>query len=307
MTNLLITLFITDADDTLSSSVRKSYGMLASAVSILANILLFLIKFFVGIIFSNIAITADAINNLSDMATSIVGAVGFKLSAEPPDKEHPFGHARIEYISALFVAIFILIIGLNLANSSIEKIITPAPVVFSWSMIIALLFSIAIKLWLSRFNSTLGKKIGSPTLKAIAMDSLNDTISTSIILLGIIFSSYTNIQLDGILGLVVSLFIVKSGLQMVKETVSPLLGEAPNEQLVNSIQQKLCSYDDVIDFHDLIIHNYGPNKYFVSVHIEIDANNDLISSHNIVEKIENDFLNDLDIHLVSHIDPKISA
>lgn len=305
MTKLLIKCFIKNHTETKLPSVREAYGRLGSIVGILANLILCLTKLGVGIIFNSIAILADGFNNLSDAGSSIVTLVGFKLSSKPADEDHPFGHARIEYISGLIISFIIFLLGFELIKSSISKIINPEPMLVSLPMIIVLVFSIILKLWLSYFNHTLGKLISSSTLEATATDSRNDVIATSAILIAIIISHFTGLQLDGYLGCLVGVFILYSGYGILIETTNPLLGQAVDSALTQEMGQKLLSYEGVLGYHDLVVHSYGPNHYFASVHVEVSADEDLLSCHDKLDLIERDFARDFNVTLVIHPDPII--
>lgn len=306
MIDLLIKLFVKNSNDTKNPTVREAYGLLGSIVGVLCNLILFASKLAIGTIFNSISITADAINNLSDAGSSIITWIGFKLSSKPADEDHPFGHARVEYISGLVVSFLILMLGVELIKSSVDKILHPEPLSFSLIMIIVLILSIFAKLWLSLFNRKLGAKIDSTTLKATATDSMNDVIATSVVLISILISYFTHLQVDGYMGFLVALFIIYSGINLIKETISPLLGEAPTTELVSSIEEKIRSYKNVLGFHDLVVHNYGPGRCFASVHVEVDANEDILKSHDLIDNIEREFSEMLGINLVIHLDPIIT-
>ncbi|MGL6173675.1 MAG: cation diffusion facilitator family transporter, partial [Cellulosilyticaceae bacterium] len=286
MTQFLIKTFIKNAEDIKNPRVREHYGLLGSIVGISCNLLLFLSKLTIGVIFNSISITADAINNLSDAGSSIITWIGFRLSSKPADEDHPFGHARVEYITGLVISFLILMLGIELIKSSFDKILHPEPLTFSSIIIVVLILSIAAKLWLSFFNRKLGNIIGSTTLKATATDSMNDVIATSVVLISILISHFTGFQVDGYMGMIVALFIIYSGINLIKETISPLLGEAPTAELVLSIEEKISSYEGVLGFHDLVVHNYGPDRCFASVHVEVDANEDILKSHDLIDNIE---------------------
>lgn len=303
MTKLLIKLFIKDYENTNDLVVRGKYGILSGLVGIITNLILCSIKIFAGLISGSLSIMADGINNLSDAGSSIVTMVGFKLATLPPDEEHPFGHERIEYISGMIVAFIIVIIGLSLLKSSIEKIINPTPVDANIYVYIILVSSILLKLWQGIFNRKVGKKINSTAILATSQDSLNDVISTFVVLVGIIVSILTSFNIDGYLGILVSLFILKSGFDLVKETAKPLIGVAPNKEEVDEISKKILSYDGILGIHDLVFHSYGPNKKFITVHTEVDASVDVMLSHDMIDNIERDFKYDLNIDLVIHMDP----
>lgn len=299
----LFKLFIKDYNNISNPQVRESYGKLAGIVGVLSNTLLCIIKVAAGIVTSSISIIADGINNLTDAASSVITLIGFKLAAMPEDEEHPYGHARFEYLTGLIVSIIIIFVGFSLGKSSIEKIINPSELLFSTTTIIILIIAIIIKIWQALFNFYAGKKINSTALKATAQDSRNDVISTSILLLSVILNKAFNINIDGILGLLVAIFIIYSGICLIKETSSPLLGEAPSEDLVKQIADMVLSYENVLGIHDLVVHNYGPGKVFASLHIEMDADMDVMVSHDIVDNIEREMADKLHIHFVAHMDP----
>lgn len=305
MTNVLIRWFIREPQNTQDPVVRGRYGKLAGAVGIFCNLLLFCGKFLVGLLSNSVSILADAVNNLSDASSSIVTLVGFKLSEKPADKDHPFGHARIEYLSGMAVATLILVIGVELAKSSIEKILHPEAVEFSLVLVCVLAASIGVKLWMAGFNRRIGKLIGSATLEATFMDSRNDVIATAAVLLASIVGEIFSINLDGWMGLAVALFILYSGIGILKDTVDPLLGEAPTEELTHQIGQKLLSYDKVLGIHDLIVHDYGPGRRFASVHVELDSTLDVLEGHDIIDNIERDFEEQQHIEMVIHYDPVV--
>ena len=303
MGNFLFKKFIKNYEDVKNPEVRDSYGKLAGIVGILSNLLLCAMKMLVGFISGSIAIVADAVNNLADASSSVITLVGFKLAAMPEDKEHPYGHARIEYIAGMVVSLIIIIVGVELGKSSFEKILHPEPLEFSISIVIVLLLAIAIKVWQAMFNVSAGKKINSLTLIATGADSRNDVIATSAVLISIIAGYIFDIQIDGYMGVLVAIFIIWSGISLVRETISPLLGEAPDPELVNEIEEIVMSYDGVIGIHDLVVHNYGPGKIFASIHIEVDAAVDVMVSHDLVDNIEGRLQQDLNIFVTAHMDP----
>ena len=306
MTNLLIRLFVKDYQDVENHTVRERYGKFAGIVGIATNILLFCIKIFAGIVFHSVAIVADAVNNLSDSASSVVTLVGFKLSAKPADKEHPYGHARIEYISGLIVSLVILLLGFQLAQSSLGKILHPEESETSLVAVGILVVSVLIKLWQFLFYRTVGRRISSTTLEATAADSRNDVFSTVAILIGMGITWLTSYNLDGWMGLIVALLIVVGGVQLIMETSNPLLGVAPTEELVQGIYQKILSYDGVLGLHDLNVHNYGPGRCFASVHCEVPAEQDILVSHDIIDNIEREVGAEMGINLVIHMDPVVT-
>lgn len=305
MGKLLFKLFIKDKDNTSDPAVREKYGKLAGAVGIVSNLLLCIMKITIGLFSKSIAIIADGINNLADASSSIITLIGFKLASVPEDEDHPYGHARIEYLAGLFVSIFIIVIGVQLLKTSFLKILNPEPLVFSYTTIIILIAAILIKLWQSAFNVTVGKKIKSVALMATAADSRNDVISTTAVLISILVGRFTGFNIDGYMGCLVALFIIWSGIQLVRETSSPLLGEAPDPEMVNEILEIVLREPGVLGVHDLMVHNYGPGKVFASVHVEVDADGDLMKSHDMVDNIERIVKDVLKIHFVVHMDPVV--
>jgi len=303
VTNFLIRLFIKDYRNLSDPKVRERYGTFAGAVGIASNLLLFLIKIVVGTLFNSIAVTADAVNNLSDSGSSLVALFGFKLSGKPADAQHPYGHARIEYISGLIVSFIVVILGVQLVQGSVAKIINPEMPQFGIVVIVALVVSILIKLWQAMFYRNIGRKIDSPTLVATAIDSRNDVLSTAVVLAGTLISRFTGVNLDGYMGVAVALFILVSGVKLIIETSSPLLGTAPSKELVQEIYKKILSYEGILGLHDLAVHNYGAGNTFASAHCEVSAAQDIMVSHDIIDNIERDFKDDLGIELVIHMDP----
>lgn len=304
MTKLLIKLFIKNADATTPKG-RELFGRLAGAVGIICNLILSIMKLIIGTVTNSVSITADATNNISDAGSSIVTLVGFRLSGKPADKDHPYGHARIEYISSLIISFIILLIGCSIFKESVIKIFKPEESLFNIATVIILVASILVKLWLSVFNTYLGKQIDSKALEATAIDSRNDVITTTAVLIASVISHFTGFNLDGYMGVIVSIFILISGINLVKETLNPLLGQPPTKEMFESIEKKILSYDNVLGVHDLMVHSYGPNTYFASAHIEMDAKIDVLVCHDIMDQIERDFKSDLNIHLVVHLDPTI--
>ncbi len=304
MTKLIIKLFLKNKNPDTASG-RESYGRIAGIVGIICNLLLSILKFVIGTVSNSVSITADATNNIADAGSSIITLVGFRLSEKPADEDHPYGHARIEYITGLIISFLILLIGYDILKSSVDKIIHPEESVFSWVTVIILVSSIIVKLWLSRFNKILGKQIKSTALEATAADSRNDCISTAAVLVATIISHFTSLNLDGFMGVGVAIFILISGIGLVKETIGPLLGQAPSKEMYEKIEQKILSYENVLGVHDLLVHSYGPGSYFASAHIEMDAKIDVLVCHDIMDKIERDFSKQLNIHLVVHLDPTV--
>lgn len=306
MTNFIIKKFIKNYESVNDPKVRESYGVTASIIGIIANIILSAGKILTGTIFNSISVMADGVNNLSDGASSIITLIGFKISGKPADKDHPFGHARMEYLTGLILGIAVLLVGVELIKSSFNKIMNPSETTFSIAMIIVLILSILIKLWLSLFFNKLGDKISSAPLKASSTDSRNDVISTAVVLLSILISKTTGYEVDGYVGLLVALFILYSGYEILKDILNPILGEMPDEEFVESIENKILAYDGILNIHDLVVHNYGPNRYFATVHAEVDAKEDILKSHDLIDNIERDFARNLNINLVIHLDPIIT-
>lgn len=304
MTKLLIKLFIRNADVSTQKG-RESYGKLAGITGIFCNVLLSIMKLIIGAVSNSVSITADATNNISDAGSSIVTLVGFRLSGKPADKDHPYGHARIEYISSLIISFLILLISFSIFKESITKIFNPEESIFSTATLVVLICSIIVKLWLAVFNQFLGKQINSKALEATAIDSRNDVITTAAVLIASVISHFTGFNLDGYMGVIVSIFIFISGINLVKETLDPLLGQPPTKEMFKAIESKILSYENVLGVHDLMVHSYGPNTYFASAHIEMDANIDVLICHDIMDQIERDFKSELNIHLVVHLDPTI--
>lgn len=303
MGKLFIKLFIKDCENTRDPKVRESYGKFAGIVGIISNLILCIMKILIGLFSRSIAIIADGINNLADASSSIMTLVGFKLASRPEDEGHPYGHARIEYLTGLFISILIIILGVQLLKTSVEKILHPEALEFSYITIIVLIAAIIIKLWQTFFNISIGKKINSVTLMATGADSRNDVIATSVVLISVLVGKFTGLQIDGYMGCLVALFIIWSGIQLVRETSSPLLGEAPDDELVDSIIETVKKEPGILGIHDLMVHNYGPGKIFASIHIEVDADGDLMKSHDMIDNIERLVKKSLNIEFVAHMDP----
>ena len=308
MTQFLIRCFIKRPDDVKDAAVRTAYGNLASLVGMACNILLCIGKLLAGTLFGSIAIMADALNNLSDASSNVVSLIGFRLAAKAPDAEHPYGHARYEYLAGLVVSVTILAIGLSLLKESALKVLHPTPVAFSWLSIGVLAASILVKLWLSGFNRAMGKKINSETLMATAADSRNDVLTTGAVLLSTILCSLTGYGIiDGIMGVGVAAFILWSGWGLVMDTLSPLLGESPSPELVEHIERTVMSYPGVLGVHDLMVHDYGPGHQFASLHVEFPAETDPLTAHDVIDNIENDFLKKDRLQVTIHYDPIVTA
>ena len=303
MVNFLAKLFIKDYTNYESEKVRTSYGILAGVFGIISNLLLFIIKVIIGIISFSVSIIADAINNLSDMGSSLLTLIGFKISGKPADKDHPFGHQRIEYIIGLIIAMFIIFIGFELFTTSVDKIINPTESNINITVMIILLIAIIIKLLQGLFYSSVAKRIDSIALKASSKDSINDVISTSFVLLGAILTYFINYNFDGIFGIVVSGLIIITGIKLVKEGIDPLIGEKPDRELMNKIIDKVLSYDGVLGIHDLMAHMYGPQKCFISLHVEVDSQVDVLVSHDLIDNIEKDIRDIFNVEIVIHMDP----
>lgn len=300
---MLRKLFIKDYKNIENQEVRFKYGIVASCYGVVTNILLFALKLVMGIISGSIAVISDAINNLTDGASSIVSVIGFKLASKPADKEHPFGHARYEYISAFIVSLFICLIGIMLCKSSIEKIINPAEISVNLMVCIILGISVLIKISQYFLYSSFGKTIKSDALKANAIDARNDIIITLTTLIAMVIIWVWGVNIDAYVGAGVSIFVVISGIKILIESINPLLGETPDKKLVKKIKVKLRSYEGVLGTHELMIHSYGTNINFASVHVEVSADIDPLVTHDLIDQIESDFLTDLNIHLVVHADP----
>lgn len=305
MTDLILRIFVRDHKNTEDPAVRDKCGCVAGAVGIVTNFLLFLMKIIVGTAFHSVSVTADAVNNLTDSGSSVVTLIGFKMASKPADEKHPFGHARIEYLSGVIVSFIVIFLGLQLGMSSIEKILTPEENALTPVALVVLVISILAKLWQCLFYRKVGRMIKSESVEATSKDSRNDVIATSVVLLGAVITMLTGVNLDGYMGAAVALFIVFSGVQLTISTADPLLGQAPEGELVQTITEKMLSYPGIIGMHDLAVHNYGVGRCFASAHCEVDAKNDILVSHDLIDNIERDFSRDLGIHMVIHLDPVI--
>lgn len=305
MTDLILRIFVRDHKNTEDPAVRDKCGRVAGAVGIVTNFLLFLMKIIVGTAFHSVSVTADAVNNLTDSGSSVVTLIGFKMASKPADEKHPFGHARIEYLSGVIVSFIVIFLGLQLGMSSIEKILTPEENALTPVALVVLVISILAKLWQCLFYRKVGRMIKSESVEATSKDSRNDVIATSVVLLGAVITMLTGVNLDGYMGAAVALFIVFSGVQLTISTADPLLGQAPEGELVQTITEKMLSYPGIIGMHDLAVHNYGVGRCFASAHCEVDAKNDILVSHDLIDNIERDFSHDLGIHMVIHLDPVI--
>ncbi len=306
MSKLLVRLFIKNYQETKNPAVREKYGYLGSVTGIIVNIILAIAKYFIGTITNSIAITADAVNNFSDSVSCIITLVSFKMANMKPDKEHPFGHGRIEYVAALIVGFLVELMGYELIKSSIEKIKNPEEVVFSVPAVIVLVLSIGGKLWLAIFNKYLGKKIDSAAMQAVATDSIGDITATAVTLVALILSLFTKLPLDGYMGIVVSMFILYAGFNILKESIGILLGTPPSKELVDELVEFIMSHDEILGIHDLVVHSYGATRTFASVHTEIAADGDLLSAHDTIDTIEKLVKEKFGIELVIHMDPIVT-
>jgi len=303
MTEFLVNKFIKDSANIESTEVRTRYGMLASVVGIFCNVLLFSVKLTIGLILSSLAVTADAFNNLSDAASSIISFVGVKMAGKPADAEHPFGHGRIEYIAALIVSFLVIEVGFTFFKSSISKIMHPEEITFDPVPFIILILSILVKLWMAFFNNKLGKRIDSKVMLATAADSLGDVITTSATVISIVICHFTSINVDAIAGLIVSGIVIWSGVSIAKDTLEPLIGQRVPSELYQKITDMVESYEGIVGAHDLIVHNYGPNRSMATIHAEVPNDVSIEASHEIIDRIERDAKKELNILLVIHMDP----
>ena len=303
MTKTLISLFVKTPEDTTSAASRNSYGKLSGYTGIVCNAILFVIKLVAGIISGSISIISDAFNNLADMASSVVTLLGFKLASKPADKEHPFGHGRMEYMSGFIVSALIIFVGFQLVKSSVEGIVNPTSIKFSVVSVVILVASILIKVWMYFFNRFIGKTISSKTVMATAQDSLNDTIATASVLVSTLVSVFSPINIDPYIGIIVSAFIIIGGFKFDNEMLSQLLGEPPSEEFVSDLKQRIMQSEMFCGMHDLIVHDYGPGRCFVSVHIEVPADADMIKCHEDIDECEKRVGQELNITLVIHMDP----
>ena len=303
LAKFIVSKFIKNHEQVDDPKVRDSYGYLGGIVGIILNFILFLTKLIVGIITHSISVTADAFNNLSDTASSLITILGFKLASKPADREHPFGHGRIEYLSGLIVSFMVMLVGFQFLKSSYDRIIHPVKVVFQLIPFVLILISIGVKIWLSRFNNYIGKTIDSSALQASSFDALGDVFTSSSVAASLILSGLTAYPIDGYIGILISLFILYSGFTLIKDTIDPLLGQAPDEKLVKSIADGVTSYDYISGVHDLIVHNYGPGRIMASVHAEVPCDASIIKIHEIIDRAEKEISEKLNIYLVIHMDP----
>lgn len=306
MISFLSSVFIKNREQIEDAAVRQQYGMLCGAVGIALNIVLFIGKFIAGLLSASIAITADAVNNLSDAGSSLITLIGFKLAGQAPDSDHPFGHGRIEYISGLVVSFLIILMGIELLKSSVEKILHPAPVESSTVVLAILVVSICVKIYMYCYNRGIGKKIDSAAMKATAADSLSDTVATAAVLAATLIGKYTDLMIDGWCGVLVALFILLSGINAAKDTVSPLLGQPPDEEYVGQIEKTVMAHEEVLGMHDLIVHNYGPGRTMISLHAEVPAEGDILALHDAIDNIEHELRQKLKCDAVIHMDPVVT-
>lgn len=303
MIKLFITKLIKNHENTKEKEVREAYGVLAGTLGIICNLILFIIKLSIGLFMNSIAVISDAFNNLSDTGSSIVAIIGAKMSNKLPDKEHPFGHGRVEYVSALIVAFLIIMVGIELFRNSIDKILHPEMVIFDIRLVLVLLSTILVKIWMYSYNLYIGKLINSPINKATAYDSLNDVIATSAVVLSTFAGLFLDFSIDGFMGLCVSVFIIYTGFTLAKDTVNILLGQSPDPEMVEDIKRIVLSSEYIKGAHDLIIHDYGPGRIISSIHVEISDQENIIKAHSVIDSIEKKILKELNIDIVIHIDP----
>ncbi len=306
MTELLSRLFVKNRENTADPQVRKSYGTMASIVGICVNFILAIFKLTAGLLFGSLAISADAVNNLSDAGSSVLSLVSFKISAKPADRDHPFGHARIEYVASMIVSFLVMIIGFNLLRESAMKIFTPSPTRFSMLSVSALAFSIVMKLWLYLFNSRIGKKIDSEVMRATAIDSLSDVVSTSAVLVSVLVLRFFSLDIDAYVGILVSGFIMFSGAKILNDTKNSILGTAPSAETVRNIKDIVAEYPEALGIHDMLVHSYGVGNTIASFHVEVDGSADIMKSHDVIDNIEKRIKTELGILCTIHLDPIVT-
>ena len=306
MTELLVRCFIKDYENTKDAKVRQSYGRLSGIVGIVCNVILFGIKLLAGFMTGAVSVMADAFNNLSDAASSVVTLIGFHMAGKPADPDHPFGHGRIEYLSGLFIAAAILMTGFELLKTSVEKILHPGELSFNMVSIFILIASILMKMWMSRFNFNLGNKIHSEAMKATATDSMSDCISTGAVLVGLVIGMMTGKNIDGFIGVFVALFVCVAGFNAAKETIQPLLGQSPDPELVESIKKCVLKQDMILGVHDLIIHDYGPGRRMLTLHAEISYKEDMMRAHDLIDNVERDLCEVFQCLATIHMDPVVT-
>lgn len=302
-TKLLFRLLEKNKQDIDGGKARSRYGILAGVVGVLCNVFLFVLKFIMGGLTGSIAVTADAFNNLTDVGSSLVTLVGFKLSTKSADQNHPYGYGRVEYLCGLVVSSLIMLVGFEVGKTAVQRIFAPQPVSFSWVAVAALLASILVKLWLGAFNRTIGKKMGSAAVKATAIDSLSDVFATTVTLISVVCARFTTFPVDGIMGVLVAAVILYAGFTAARDTLSPLLGEKPDPELAMKIKDIILSFDGVLSIHDLEIHDYGPSKRLASVHAEVSHHSDILAAHDLVERAAEEVRARLGVETVIHLDP----
>lgn len=303
MTELLIRIFIKDRENTSSEKVRIRYGTLSGVTGIVLNVILSVFKMVFGALTKSVSIVADGANNIFDAVSSVISLAGFKISGKPADKEHPFGHGRVEYVSALTLAFIILIMGFELIKTSVDKFSNPEQVIFSTPAVIVLVFSIAAKIWLALFNRKIGKKINSVAVNAVVADSIGDTAATTCSLIALIASKYTDLPIDAVMGIIVALIIVWAGIGIIRDTMGPLLGEPPEEETVKQLEDLVMSFEGVVGIHDLVLHSYGHSKVIGSLHAEVPADTDIMKSHDTIDLIEREIKSKLGMDISIHMDP----
>ena len=305
MVGLLIKILVNDYNNIGDDHVRRGYGVVCGTVGILLNILLCCLKVFVGMLSGSIAVITDAINNLTDAGYSVVNVVGFKMAGRKPDTEHPFGHGRIEYVAGLIISIIIIVLGVELGKSSVARIIDPRDIITSRAVFTVMEVSIGVKIYMYLYNKRIGNRIQSVSLQAAAIDSFTDAIATTAVLISIVIFEFTGVVVDGWCGLIVSVFIIYSGISSVKTTVDPLLGVKPDPEYVSIIEKFVLSQQMVLGMHDLVIHNYGPGRSMISLHVEVPATGSLVEMHDIVDNIERKLKEALNCECVIHMDPMV--
>lgn len=306
MTNLLLKLFVKNYDDVKNAQVRQAYGVFSGIVGIICNLILFGLKFFAGWITGSVSISADAFNNLSDAGSSIITLVGFKMAGKPADTEHPFGHGRIEYIAGMIVSAVIIVMAIELFKDSVDKIFHPEAMEISVISVVILVGSILMKMWMAFFNTKLGKKIDSAAMKATATDSLSDCIATTVVLGSLFVTTFTGFNIDGFAGAVVAVFVFMAGVEAAKETVYPLLGQPPEKEFVQEIEKLVMEDEHIIGIHDLIVHDYGPGRVFVSLHAEVPYSMDMLKAHDIIDIAERRVASEMNCGISIHMDPVVN-
>lgn len=294
---------LVEGRDYQNANERERIGRISGALGILLNFILFAVKGFLGLVTGSIALIADAFNNLTDTASSLITIIGFKMANKEPDNEHPYGHGRIEYLTGLTISVLVIVVGYQFVVSSFKKILSPSPVTSSTLIIVILILSLSFKLFLYLFNKRLGKKVNSGTLLATAQDAIGDVLTTSVVIIGLMLSQYTSLRVDGFIGVIIALYIIFSGLKLSLETINPILGEKPEKELADKIKKKVMSYETIYGVHDLQIHNYGPAKTMATIDVEVPHDMNLVELHNVIDKIERHIREDLSISLVIHVDP----